>query len=286
MSYTEKDLIEVPVLEETGIPLLRKVWEGIKADSRAWNQGVWIGVARGGSRRLDDVVVDYIKANRRPPWNCGTAYCVAGHVALAKGAVLPRGEVKYVAKDAFSMSIIIRPEDIEEADAAYAESGYEGPYTTDVDDYARDMMGLSYGQAQMLFSESNDAYAIELMVRALEINPDARLSQTRTWDDNRDAWMIEHGFIKPMPLVHRLRAALDHAYPYLHNVKYLALVARLRGVSLNGADVYQAQLLYDGDDEDNRAAEYADLPAQEREEFVKLAGEIRAIVVKVSIATA
>src|ERR1044072_3764094 len=119
----------IPQYTERGVKLLHRIWEGIKSDPSAWNQGTWIGQVN----TLSQEVRDYIKAHQAPPWDCGTAYCVAGHVALATGAKIPGDHVDSVAEFGriLSVTTIITPEG----------------YSKSVEDYARQMLQLSYEQA-------------------------------------------------------------------------------------------------------------------------------------------
>lgn len=185
MTYTAKDLKPIPQLTETGIPLLRAVWERIKIDSSAWNQGVWIGV-QNTTPYLDKAVVDYIKTHKVPPWNCGTAYCVAGHVALAKGATLPAMALDVVEGEYFTSSYVIKP---------------GGTWSEPVDLYAMELVGLDSSQASTLFAASNSPWTIECYIRALEDDPAADLNAVAMsrWNTTDAAgavrnWKEENGF--------------------------------------------------------------------------------------------
>jgi hypothetical protein len=169
MAYTKEDLRPIPQSDKTGIPLLREMVERIKADERAWRQSDWISSVA----ELDAAVREYIVEHEVVPWNCGTAYCVAGHVALAKGAKLTphvidqlAGRGDYVNEDSyyrnrFSTGTIIRPDGRREA----------------VDEYAMEVVGLSYDQATTLFAGPNTLEMIEAFVQVLEDDPTDDLTE-------------------------------------------------------------------------------------------------------------
>ena len=157
MTYTKEDLRPIPQYEETGIPLLRKVWDAIRADGSAWDQGDWIGTPEDWELEL--VVIEYIEEHSVPPWNCGTAYCVAGHVALAKGATLPRDEVAYAVETRALQTSFIEVD------------GVAKP----VSQYAQEVLGLDRFQTRALFAGDNSAELIDEYVAALEADPNADL---------------------------------------------------------------------------------------------------------------
>lgn len=151
MAYTKKDLRPIPQYEETGIPLLRRVWDAIKADKSAWEQADWIF-----GDRLDQAVIDYINEHHVPPWNCGTAYCVAGHLVLAKGAKIgDNGMEDLLDLRLLSSPMIITPEG----------------ETRGVPDYAAELLGLRSETCSLLFNGTNTEKTIDVMVAALEENP-------------------------------------------------------------------------------------------------------------------
>lgn len=152
---------DIPIRTERGIPLLRAIWEDIKRDPSAWNQTVHIGLYED-CHVLSDAVVEYIRINRRPPWDCGTAACIAGHAVLAAGALLPATDAARIRQwggrygRPFNFAYVVDP-----------SSGAE----RSVEWWARELLGLNLWQADALFAANNDAEYIERFVCELERNP-------------------------------------------------------------------------------------------------------------------
>jgi hypothetical protein len=172
---TALQLKPIPQYTERGIPLLRKIWDAILADESAWNQGTWIGTAcdeDGVPDRLTPQVIDYIQTNQVPPWNCGTAYCVAGHAALATGAKLTPYQVAAVERRYLETDTVV-------------VNGQEWP----VEDYAADVLDLDGSQASVLFAGHNTKEVITALVEALEADPCADLYAVREdyWAEHDEA---------------------------------------------------------------------------------------------------
>ena len=267
--YADVELKPIPQHTERGIPLLRKVWEQIKADHRAWNQNTWIGTPEGEA--LERRVVEYIKEHQAPPWNCGTAYCVAGHGALAAGAKLPPSTVSSVVDYGgnLSTSSVITP----------------GGKYRNVDDYAREVFDLSEGQASVLFTGGNEAWQIECYVRALEADPGANLWNV-DWDSNYSeqiAWEVEYGFRNPPHRAGAVRRAVEHEFPYRSDRfnEYLTLIVLTTPpAEITDEKVYAAQVLQDlggNYDEEDDSIAWADVSASRRDELAELAERLRAI---------
>lgn len=109
--------------------LLRKTLEHITAHPHQWDQEVWVRRRTAGDAR-------YLAfAYQVPETECGTAYCLAGHVALADGRIdidsLDPGQVWSVTKDEVPIEV-----------------------------YARNRLGLTEIQADRLFSFGNDLYML------------------------------------------------------------------------------------------------------------------------------
>jgi hypothetical protein len=169
-TYTAEDLRPIPQRPETGIPLLRAIWEQIKSDSSAWRQGVWIGESARvsqGAEELAQAVKEYLEENEAPPWNCGTAYCLAGHTVLAKGAKIPNYSLHALNEGyGFDASFVIEP--------------VQGR-RREVDTWAAELLGLEHDQAHALFYGENWPWAIEQMISALERDPATDASTLRQY---------------------------------------------------------------------------------------------------------
>lgn len=122
----------INVTPTPNIPLLRKVVEWVEeqetlTEGRQWRQATWI------------VSEQYIGPGRSSAYfNCGTAYCVAGKIAIDAGwtpiweGAGGRGEQA-------------------------ADEVTKNGVTMDVGQVARLELGLSYPQGNALFAGSNDA---------------------------------------------------------------------------------------------------------------------------------
>ncbi len=228
---TLPEIKPVPQHTERGIPLLRALWEQIKRDNSAWYQGSWISTIGGGDAAgLRADVVEFIKENEVVPWNCGTAYCMAGHAALATGAKLTRDDVDGVETNAYlSPSTIITPDGQRKS----------------VEDYGREVLNLTEDQANVLFAGSNGAYQIECMIRALEDNPRDTLwnvqDEARAATAKRRAFEKLYGFGDPEHKVVDVLAALRREFPYTDD-KILAGYVALATSQGAGADITGEQI--------------------------------------------
>ncbi len=163
--YTEADLKAVPQSELTGIPLLREQWDLAKAEPEGWDQGAWIKA----DDDLDPAVKAFILEHKVTPWNCGTTCCVAGRVALAKGARLTDNTVEFFSEnDVLDTAFVVTPNGVH----------------VEVEDFARNALELSESQARALFNGSNSQRDIEEMVRLLEEDPNADLGGD--YDEDED----------------------------------------------------------------------------------------------------
>jgi hypothetical protein len=180
----------IPQLEETGISLLRAIWEEIKADQSAWNQGAWIGLApRSGiyfNYELDPAVKAFIKDNAQVPWDCGTACCLAGHAVMAKGYQLaPNGH------NVVKINDFVLPPDTSKLSAESGE--VQSEYIPNV---ARRLLGLDEQSSTYLFGSDRKPFEIEQMVNALEVDPSANLERVLESVNPSEAreWERRHGF--------------------------------------------------------------------------------------------
>lgn len=155
----ETELRPFPQYTERGIPLLRRVWEGIKADQTAWNQAAWYVIP---ADLLPTSTRTYIADNRVIPWDCGTAACLAGHAVFATGAKLPAPVARRVADGRHTVhgDTVVLP------DGAYVA----------VERHAARLYGLSGDQAERVFCWRNEADHIERMIAVLEEEPGAELA--------------------------------------------------------------------------------------------------------------
>jgi hypothetical protein len=174
MPYTKDDLKPVAQSELTGVPLLREQWELAKAEPEGWDQGSWIKA----DDDLDPAVTEFILEHKVTPWNCGTTCCVAGRIALAKGAHLTGNALDYFSDTGYLNVTFV------------AVPGEE--FSVEIDEFARNALGLSRSQACALFAEANSREDIDEMVRLLEEDPDAELGDWGDQDydeDDDDEWL-------------------------------------------------------------------------------------------------
>lgn len=184
-----------PQFEETGIPLLRKVWEQIKGDFSAWRQEVWAGNAAvnvqgedTAANDLDPAVKQFMFDTGQVPWDCGTACCLAGHTVMTKGYQFTRPSNGY--EDELQFGI---PNDFVVAPGDNPRRGGNAVY---IPLAAGELLGLSDGQREILFGSDRRPFEIEQMVHTLEESSTAKL-----WDvlENVDPvearrWEQEKGF--------------------------------------------------------------------------------------------
>lgn len=181
-----------PQYEETGIPLLRRVWDAIKADHSGWNQAVWAGrpvrQPSEGWYNLDPAVSEYMATNRTMPWDCGTACCIAGHAVFSKGYRFPNNsDVLEGLRDGVVTDQVVAPD----ADDATLPRFFQF-----VPDVATQLFELDDSETEVLFSQSRRPYEIEQIVLALEADPQAGLEQVlmAVNPDTARQWEVDNGF--------------------------------------------------------------------------------------------
>lgn len=122
--------------------LLLETLEYIKTHPQQWDQsvwGIWTDEVTGHPEVIESIVsVEEINS-------CGSAFCFAGHAALRTGFP-PPPKVN---------------------NAMWTDSN--GRF---VDDHARTVLGLTWGQADVLFSPENSMDNLETLVTAIIENPE------------------------------------------------------------------------------------------------------------------
>jgi hypothetical protein len=189
----------IPLRDAVGVPLLREIWEEIKADHSAWNQDTWIGYSvplsaySAPSDQLDPAVKQFVRETNQVPWDCGTACCLAGHVVMSKGFTL-RSASDLTAPLGDS-SWVVPPEGLETFPTGIPVGDIEH-----VPDAATELLTLDGDQTSMLFAGSRRPYEIELALRALEADPDADLYRAIEDLDGIEAreWELANGFRDPL----------------------------------------------------------------------------------------
>lgn len=173
----------IPQREETGPALLRAIWEEIKDDQSAWNQGLWVGSAADHEGPFDPAVIDFMRDNRQLPWDCGTACCLAGHAVMAKGYQFAHPQY----------SDFDPVEEGEAIDYVMAPGATEGQY---IPNAAMGLLEISRRQKYYLFSGDRRPYEIQKCVEALEADPRAELQQVLVDVDPDEArrWERANGF--------------------------------------------------------------------------------------------
>lgn len=128
--------------------LLLETLNYIKENPQKWMQDVWFGFYDAdGNRILEPVELEEVNS-------CNTAFCFAGHAALKTGFPAPpvNGYEPWVKS---------------EYDPVAAR-----PVRTFVDEYAQKQLGLTWDQADVLFSGDNSLEDLETLVNAIIENPD------------------------------------------------------------------------------------------------------------------
>lgn len=127
------------------VELLRETLQYIKNNPQSWRQDVWFThIDPETGRRVESVIeVEVEEVN-----SCNTAFCFAGHAALKSGFPAPP-------KESYSQWTA-------EIDGK----------TVHVDTYAASKLGITYDQADVLFSGENSLEDIETIVEAIIENPD------------------------------------------------------------------------------------------------------------------
>lgn len=139
------------------VELLQDTMKHIKENPQTWNQNVWfVHLDENGHRAELAVTVEMTEVN-----SCNTAFCFAGHAALKSGFPAPpqNGLSWYGAVDG---------------------EHYEAS------DYARQKLGISWTQADILFNGQNTMEDLEVLVDALIENPNIDRDEMReltSWCD-------------------------------------------------------------------------------------------------------
>lgn len=136
--------------EEINFKLLDEILEFIKVHPTVWKQAAWFAHVdkKTGSTRF------YVKEEEVTDANsCGTSFCFAGHVAIASGFPAPP-----------------KSNNIAWARLVVTE---EGSWTEDVSEFAQNVLGLDYDQADALFDGANDLGNLEWIVAVLHRKPNA-----------------------------------------------------------------------------------------------------------------
>ena len=133
------------------VDLLRETLDHIKNNPQTWRQDVWFThVDPETGFRTDELIsFDVEEVN-----SCGTAFCFAGHAALKSGFVAPP-------KNSYSHWCK------EEYDEASGRTR-----TIFVDDHAAKALGITWDQADVLFSGENSMEDLETIVNAIIEDPD------------------------------------------------------------------------------------------------------------------
>lgn len=133
------DTEEPPV---PNLPLLRKILAQIDAVPESWVQSTW-GLV--WNSLTGDIIADQRRQSGQARATCGTAYCIAGHVAVLTGWE-PSG---------WSMG---------EASSYWMdEDGRERRVSV----IARDALGLTNEEAEMLFHGDNSRSEVQLLAEII-----------------------------------------------------------------------------------------------------------------------
>lgn len=121
MTSTDEERTEE--LPQPNLPLLRKVLDHIDAHPEEWAQGTWAQRSYPLERHVREL--NRGRAVELPVPACGTAFCIAGHAAVMAGFTVSWPS------DATSSALLTSGDHIE--------------------DVARDELGLTAGEARVLF---------------------------------------------------------------------------------------------------------------------------------------
>lgn len=132
------------------VKLLREVLQYIETHPQKWNQQAWfkVGQRSNGEPIFNKVTLQFEEVN-----SCNTSMCFAGHAALMSGFDAPP-------KNDYLMWRGWGP-------------GLRKAETMDVDEYAREVLGLTFEQADVLFQGENTLEDLKEIVENLIENPDA-----------------------------------------------------------------------------------------------------------------
>lgn len=143
---------------------LQEVLDHIENNPQTWQQDVWF-INRDGTEENFSIEVEEINS-------CGSAFCFAGHAALKGGFTRPPAN---------------------NYDSWFSRNEETGRVTY-VDEFARDWLGVTNDQADILFSSSNTMDDLRECVAALVEDPDipweALGALTSWWDEDGedDIW--------------------------------------------------------------------------------------------------
>lgn len=178
------DLKPIPQTDKRGTELLVEILNRIEADDTAWFQGSWIATphhhSNGARKPLSEAVRAYIAEHEVPPWDCGTAYCLAGHAVLACGAKLTPNEVTIVTEYGDLNAYFVIP------------AGAEDRQPMPIEKLAQELLNLSNSNVAALFHGSNTLEDLTLMVSALVDDPDVDLYHVTRHQEDIDWTDTEH----------------------------------------------------------------------------------------------
>lgn len=130
------------------VELLRETMDYIKNNPQKWRQDSWYAwVNEAGQIEYGVISLDMEEVN-----SCGSAFCFAGHAALKSGFPAPPRENHRQWTKA------------EEVDG-YTQNVH-------VDEFAREKLGLTWEQAEVLFSGDNTLEDLEKIVDAIIDDPE------------------------------------------------------------------------------------------------------------------
>lgn len=173
-TYKSKPSVgSAPVPPSNGInyELLDEIMNFIEAHPRTWVQDSWYKNVdpETGVSFLQQITEEVEETN-----SCSTSFCFAGHVALHEGFPNPpKTNVE-------NWTRLVVSED--------------GTYSEDVSDFARDILGLTYDQAEALFGSSNSMEDLKLMVQVLHEFPTVkgwRMDDLREYQYTMDEVRVE-----------------------------------------------------------------------------------------------
>lgn len=143
--------------------LLLETLEHIENNPQTWEQGdwyVWVGSDGHLVRGYGGITVEEVNS-------CGTAMCFAGHAAIKSG--FPPAPAPEVGKTTLSP--------------------WKNEHGVEVMDYARDRLGLTRGQSDVLFDATNTLEDLRTLVEAIIDNPEIdedELWELTSWGNSSD----------------------------------------------------------------------------------------------------
>lgn len=142
--------VEIDLHDGINFELLDEILSFIKAHPLTWQQDSWyrtMDLKTGDIRYFSqEEIVEDVNS-------CGTAFCFAGHVAIHEGFPAPplNGDAWY--------------RQVKSTNSSW------GTYTEEVNEFAQKRLGLSYNQADALFSGHNSLDDLKNMVTLLHYDP-------------------------------------------------------------------------------------------------------------------